>query len=135
MAVVAASRGPADAARCEKGLLEGNLEAAWWGASRGGCAQLARVPYGYGCRLRGQQAAGGQQAAEGRGMRVHRRVSATVRSLSVFDHAVYRRPSCDEGPMRKPADTSSEDRQNDRQSQYWIHFNKGLTFNVPDSTH
>lgn len=36
-----------------------------------------------------------------------------------------RRPSCDEGPMRKPADTSSEDRKNYRQSQYWIHFNKG----------
>ena len=70
IAGVAASRGPAAAARCEKGLLEGNLGAAWWGASRGGCAQLAPVPYGYGCRLRGQQAVGGQQAAEGRG--IHR---------------------------------------------------------------
>ena len=42
-----------------------------------------------------------------------------------------RRPSRDAGPMRTSADASSEDRQNDRQSQYWIHFNKGLTFNVP----
>ena len=39
-----------------------------------------------------------------------------------------RRPSRDEGPMRTSADASSEDRQNDRQSQYWVHFNKGLTF-------
>ena len=45
-----------------------------------------------------------------------------------------RRPSRDAGPMRTSADASSEDRQNDRQSQYWVHFNKGLTFNVPYST-
>ena len=45
-----------------------------------------------------------------------------------------RRPSRDAGPMRTSADASSEDRQNDRQSQYWIHFNKGLTFNVPYSS-